>query len=86
MKIVNTLCLHMPTQIPDARFMAVLTMDDPGLYAVYVGIVNLPEQNLKKYSDRRMWAADWVAGHGAKQPLAHARVHFPFLTEKIYRV
>ncbi len=85
MKIVNTCCLQTPTQLPGAHLLVILTKDDTGMYAVYIGIVPLVPPENELYADQRADAADWVADHGDKQTYLSAQRYFPGLAEKTYR-
>jgi hypothetical protein len=77
MTIINTYVPGIAGTVPEANFMAVLTKDRAGLYAVYTGIVRETEDRGEN--------AVWIAHHGSKLTLKAANVYFPFLTEKEYR-
>lgn len=81
MKVVNDHVVNYPAQTgANAQTMFVLTQDDAGLYAVYVG-------NVRDWKDatQRKDRANWVMGNGAKVNLQVARMHFPFITAEYYR-
>jgi hypothetical protein len=80
MKIVNTEAGFAPDmQNTDACVLAVLTQDDAGKYAVYVGVV-------RNDPSRRAQHAERVASGGRKLVQWQvARGFFPFLTEEMYR-
>ncbi len=80
MKIVNTETLGVPSH-PDmlqpAVFRAVLTQDDAGKFACYVGIVPA-DQSSASYSY-------WIAAMGAKQTWKNATAYFPNIKQEEYR-
>mgnify|MGYP003146534040 CR=1 FL=1 len=89
MNIVNTYCLPVPvfSTLPQTtRFMAVLTKGAVEDFAVYLGLVPLPDQdNPETYKELRDQAAQWVAHHGLKVNYKVAVAYFPFLTKEEYR-
>jgi hypothetical protein len=81
MRIINSYFPGIPAQRSDgiaiAEFCAVCTVDDSGLYAVYVGLVAPIHTDLRdyepdpekgiEYQSRRDNAAEFVAHHGLKR-------------------
>lgn len=87
MGIVNIHVQAYPTHadVRGSYLMAVLTsghLHGDQDFAVYAAIVPL-EDPIRGVARDKM--SHWVAGSGAKQSLAQARLHFPHLTEANYR-
>jgi hypothetical protein len=80
MKCVNTTEGGIPALSGQGqtKVLAVLTQDDRGLYAVYVGLVSSDD----RYKNRNI---SEVMKFGAKLTLRRARFFFPDLVEAQYR-
>lgn len=91
MRVVNTEVINIPNLMRGehhASALAILTMDDVGMYAVYVGIVSLrwhPDLDQEEWSDMKMSAANVVMHRGLKLRYRAALNYFPFLPEDGYR-
>lgn len=73
--------------VPNAEFMAVLTKDDAGLYAVYVGVVPSAKRGLAQ-ADRDMLQqvnSDRVARSGSKLRYSEIGPYFRGIKEEDYR-
>jgi hypothetical protein len=80
MKIVNTEIPGVPCRNGDWHVLAVLTQDDAGLYAVYVGIVERAAND-----GHKKVRAEWVAHNGAKLTFEKSKAYFRGIEEKSYR-
>lgn len=74
MKIINTYNISIPSEEQHKKgcsevLTAVLTQDQQGLFAVYIGI----------------GSDDFILKHGLKQSYKEALNYFPMLNEKEYR-
>ena len=85
MKVVNTYIPGIPSQIPEAYLMTVLTQGDCGNFACYIGIVSLPPATADDYAELREQRADFLATHGAKQSHKQALAYYPQVPEDQYR-
>jgi hypothetical protein len=89
MNVINTYHVAVPAQssVKAASFLAVLTTDDAGLYAVYIGITHLndPDMSGAEYRKAHDKAGQWVAHNGLKQSYKKALAYFPDLAPSEYR-
>jgi hypothetical protein len=65
----------------NASLMAVLTQDEAGLYACYIGIV--PETQM--HSPERQRYAEWIAHNGTKVRFAKIADYFTGISTEQYR-
>jgi hypothetical protein len=82
MRVVNTYVPGIAAYShTNASLMAVLTQDEAGLYAAYIGIV--PET--VQHSPERERYAEWIAHNGTKVRFAKVADYFTGITDKQYR-
>lgn len=91
MKVINTYHLNIPSQLPNCAFLACCCEDSniSGFYAVYIGMVNLPNVTCAAeeaaYVEARKKAANWVMFNGEKQSWEKAKLYFPDIPSDRYR-
>lgn len=86
MNIVNTYHRYPDLSGLGAAFLTVLTRSDgDGTYAVYSGVVALPDTSDPSYAARRSIAAVMVKLHGDKEAYERAVTFFPMLRQEEYR-
>ncbi|HKD76085.1 MAG TPA: hypothetical protein VKB76_11350 [Ktedonobacterales bacterium] len=85
MQIVNHDIVAYPSMIEGAVLLAVLTRDEAGLYAAYVGLVPFKGLDSATRAVEQSEQANWIARHGHKLTHEKSKQFFRGIDAEEYR-